>query len=241
MAFSPMVMGYDRALTIFSPDGKLYQVEYAFQAVRQGWSSLGIRVNEGVVLAAEKAMIKPLIDISNLEKVVAIDTHVGATFAGFGSDGRILIDHARLIAIRHRLTYGEPVPVEYLTRSICDVKQMYTQHGGVRPFGVSLIIGGVDATGPKLLKTDPAGQYFSYFATAIGRGETRIEEVLEKGYRSDMSLEDAVKLAIRALIVASEEKLGPRNIDIAIIPADVKAYRKLTEEEVAEFIARVSS
>lgn len=236
-----MVMGYDRALTIFSPDGKLYQVEYAFQAVRQGWSSLGIRVNEGVVLAAEKAMIKPLIDISNLEKVVAIDTHIGATFAGFGSDGRILIDHARLIAIRHRLTYGEPVPVEYLTRSICDIKQMYTQHGGVRPFGVSLIIGGVDATGPKLLKTDPAGQYFSYFATAIGRGETKIEEVLEKNYRFDLSLEDAIKLAIRALIVASEEKLGPKNIDIAIIPADAKVYRKLTEEEVAELIAKVSS
>ncbi|NAZ11370.1 MAG: archaeal proteasome endopeptidase complex subunit alpha [Desulfurococcales archaeon] len=237
MAFSPTVMGYDRALTIFSPDGKLYQVEYAFQAVRQGWSTLGIRVKDGVVLAAEKALIKPLLDLSGLEKVVPIDTHVGATFAGFGSDGRILIDQARLIAVRHRLTYGEPIPIELLTKSICDIKQMYTQHGGVRPFGVSLIIAGVDSTGPKLLKTDPAGQYFGYYATAIGRGETKIEEVLEKEYKYDMSLDEAVKLAVKALASTSEEKLGPRNIDVAIIPVDTKTYRKLSEDEVSSILS----
>lgn len=240
VAFSPVVMGYDRALTIFSPDGKLYQVEYAFQAVRQGWSTLGIRVNEGVVLAAEKSLIKPLLDLSSLEKVVAIDTHLGVTFAGFGSDGRILIDQARLIAIRHRLTYGEPIPIELLTKSICDIKQVYTQHGGVRPFGVSLLIGGIDATGPRLLKTDPAGQYFTYYATAIGRGETKIEEILEKEYRQDMRLDEAVRLALKALVSASDEKLGAKNIDIAIIPVDTKTYRKLSEEEVAANLSKIS-
>jgi len=239
MAFSPGVMGYDRALTIFSPDGKLYQVEYAFQAVRQGWSTLGIRVRDGVVLAAEKALIKPLLDLSGLEKVVAIDTHVGATFAGFGSDGRILIDQARLIAVRHRLTFGEPIPVELLTKNVCDIKQMYTQHGGVRPFGVSLIIGGVDSTGPKLLKTDPAGQYFSFFATAIGRGETKIEEILEREYRYDMSLDEAVRLAVKTLISSSEEKLEARNIDVAVIPVETRAYRKLSEEEVSELLRKI--
>uniref|UniRef100_A0A7J3ZLD5 Proteasome subunit alpha n=1 Tax=Fervidicoccus fontis TaxID=683846 RepID=A0A7J3ZLD5_9CREN len=240
MAFSPMVMGYDRALTIFSPDGKLYQVEYAFQAVRQGWSTLGIKIKNGVVLAAEKALFKELVDIRDLEKVMPIDAHIGVTFAGFGSDGRVLIEYARAIAVRHRLTFGEPIPIELLTKSISDVKQAYTQHGGVRPFGVSLIIAGVDATGPRLFKTDPAGQYFSYKATAIGRGEQRIEELLEKKYREDLSLEEAILLAIEALKSSSSERLAARNIDIAVVPCDTKEYRKLTEQEVEEYFKKLA-
>ncbi len=239
MAFSPTVMGYDRALTIFSPDGKLYQVEYAFQAVRQGWSTLGIRVKEGVVLAAEKAMIKPLIDIDSVEKVMPIDSHVGVTFAGFGSDGRILIEHARLVAIRHRMTFGEPIPIEFLTKNISDVKQAYTQHGGVRPFGVSLLVGGVDNTGPHLFKTDPAGQYFSYYATAIGRGEQKIEELLEKNYKPDLSLDDAIVLAMKTLKEASEEEMKPQNIDIAIIPVETGEYKKLTVEEISGYMEKL--
>jgi len=239
MAFSPTVMGYDRALTIFSPDGKLYQVEYAFQAVRQGWSTLGIRVKEGVVLAAEKAMIKPLIDIDSIEKVMPIDSHVGVTFAGFGSDGRILIEHARLVAIRHRMTFGEPIPIEFLTKNISDVKQAYTQHGGVRPFGVSLLVGGVDHTGPHLFKTDPAGQYFSYYATAIGRGEQKIEELLEKNYKPDLSLDDAIVLAMKTLKEASEEEMKPQNIDIAIIPVETGEYKKLSVEEIFSYMEKL--
>ena len=240
MAFSPMVMGYDRALTIFSPDGKLYQVEYAFQAVRQGWSTLGIRVEGGVVLAAEKAIFKQLVDVRDLEKVMPIDTHVGVTFAGFGSDGRVLIEYARGIAVRHRLTFGEPIPVELLTKSISDVKQAYTQHGGVRPFGVSLIIAGVDATGPRLFKTDPAGQYFSYKATAMGRGEQKIEEILEKKYKESLSLDEAILLAIEALKNSSSEKLTAKNIDVAVVPSDTKEYRKLTEQEVEEYFRKLT-
>jgi len=239
VAFSPMVMGYDRALTIFSPDGKLYQVEYAFQAVRQGWSSLGIRVEEGVVLAAEKALFKSLVEMKDLEKVVPIDTHVGATFAGFGSDGRVLIDYARLVAVRHRLTYGEPVPIELLTKAVSDVKQAYTQHGGVRPFGVSIIIAGIDETGPRLFKTDPAGQYFSYKATAIGRGEQKIEEILEKKYSEKMALEDAVLLALEALRDSTTDKLSAKNFDVAVIPTSTRTFRKLSESEVEELLNRL--
>ncbi|MEM4474970.1 MAG: archaeal proteasome endopeptidase complex subunit alpha [Fervidicoccaceae archaeon] len=239
MAFSPMVMGYDRALTIFSPDGKLYQVEYAFQAVRQGWSTLGIKVAEGVVLAAEKALFKELVEVRELEKVMPLDSHIGITFAGFGSDGRVLIDYARVLAVRHRLLYGEPIPVEFLTKSISDIKQAYTQHGGVRPFGVSLLIAGVDATGPHLFKTDPAGQYFSYKATAIGRGEQKIEEIIEKKYREDLPLEEAVLLAVEAWRSSSSEELKPRNIDIGVVPCSTKQFRKLAEKEIENLMAKL--
>jgi proteasome alpha subunit len=236
MAFSPAVMGYDRALTVFSPDGKLYQVQYALEAVKQGWSTLGIRVEEGVVLAAEKALIKPLMDINDIEKISAIDEHVGVTFAGFGGDGRILIEYARLVAVQHRMTYGEPIPVEYLTKQVSDVAQTYTQHGGVRPFGASLLIGGVDDSGPKLFKTDPAGQYFSYFATAIGRGEAQIEEKLEKEYKKDMKLEEAVRLAIKVLKETSEQEIKPHNIEIGIIPVETKKFRKYSLTEIKEIL-----
>ncbi len=240
MAFSPSVMGYDRALTIFSPDGKLYQVEYAFQAVRQGWSTLGIKVKEGVVLAAEKTQIKPLIDIDTIEKVMPIDTHIGVTFAGFGSDGRVLIEHARVLSVRHRMTFGEPIPVEFLTKNISDIKQAYTQHGGVRPFGVSLLIGGVDSSGPHLFKTDPAGQYFGYYAAAIGRGEQKIEEILEKRYKEDMNLDEAILLALEVIREVSEDKkLNSRMIDIAVIPVETGEYRKLKGEELESYLKKL--
>ncbi len=236
MAFSPAVMGYDRALTVFSPDGKLYQVQYAFEAVKQGWSTLGIRVMDGVVLAAEKAHIKPLMDINSVEKISAIDEHVGVTFAGFGGDGRILIEYARSVSIQHRMLYGEPVPIEYLTKQVSDVAQAYTQHGGVRPFGASLLIGGVDEGGSRLFKTDPAGQYFSYYATAIGRGEAQIEERLEKNYRKDMSLEETVKLAVKILKEVSEQEVSAENIEVAVIPVETSKFHKYSLEEIESIL-----
>ncbi|MEM0021868.1 MAG: archaeal proteasome endopeptidase complex subunit alpha [Fervidicoccaceae archaeon] len=239
MAFSPAMMGYDRALTVFSPDGRLYQVQYAFEAVKQGWSTVGIRVKQGVVLAAEKAITKSLVDVASIEKVSTIDSHIGVSFAGFGGDGRILIEYARQLAVGHRLTYGEPIPIEYLTKQISDLKQAYTQHGGVRPFGVSLLIGGVDSSGPQLFKTDPAGQYFGYYATSIGRGESTIEEKLEKSYKQDMSLEDAILLSIRVLKESSDQELKAINFDIGVIEAERKEYRKLTIDEIESLLKRL--
>jgi len=238
MAFSPAMMGYDRALTVFSPDGRLYQVQYAFEAVKQGWSTVGIRVREGVVLAAEKAISKSLVDIASIEKVSAIDSHIGVSFAGFGGDGRVLIEYARQLAVSHRLTYGEPIPIEYLTKQISDLKQAYTQHGGVRPFGVSLLIGGVDSSGPQLFKTDPAGQYFGYFATSIGRGESAIEEKLEKNYKNDMPLEEAIALSLKVLKESSDQELKAVNFDVGIIETEKREFRKLSIEEIDKFLKR---
>jgi proteasome alpha subunit len=233
------MMGYDRALTVFSPDGRLYQVQYAFEAVKQGWSTVGIKIKQGVVLAAEKAITKSLVDVVSIEKVSAIDSHIAVSFAGFGGDGRILIEYARQLAVSHRLTYGEPIPIEYLTKQISDLKQAYTQHGGVRPFGVSLLIGGIDETGPQLFKTDPAGQYFGYFATSIGRGESAIEEKLEKSYRQDMSLEDATVLALKVLKESSDQELKAVNFDVALVDAEKKEYKKLYLEEIESLLKKI--
>ncbi|MEM4025934.1 MAG: archaeal proteasome endopeptidase complex subunit alpha, partial [Sulfolobales archaeon] len=157
MAFGPASAGYDRGITIFSPDGKLYQVEYAAVAVRQGWTIIGIQGRDSAVIISEKRKHAPLIDLSDLEKIFIIDTHVGATFAGLGADGRVLIDYARITAIRHRFIYDEPMDIESLVRSIGDLKQIFTQQAGVRPFGVSLIFAGVDSRGVHVYKTEPNG------------------------------------------------------------------------------------
>ncbi|MEM4699491.1 MAG: archaeal proteasome endopeptidase complex subunit alpha, partial [Candidatus Nezhaarchaeales archaeon] len=168
--FAPPGLGYDRAITVFSPDGRLFQVEYALEAVRRGWTTLGVKCVEGVVLAVEKKKILPLVDPSSMEKIWKIDEHVGVAYAGLASDGRVLIDRARVEAQINRLIYDEPIDIEMLTRRISDLKQLYTQHAGVRPFGVSFLIAGVDKTGPKLFMTEPSGAYAGYYATAIGAG-----------------------------------------------------------------------
>lgn len=244
---TPQAMAYDRAATIFSPEGDLYQVRYAFEAVKKGWTSLGIRSSKGVVLAAEKRRLSPLLDVSDIEKIYKVDDHVGVAFAGMGSDGRILIDYVRLVAVRHRLIYGEQASVEYLAKAVADVKQAYTQHGGVRPFGVALIFGGVNIDGSvKLYRTDPGGQYFSYKAVAIGMGDSYVNSFLEKVYKDDLTIDAMIKLAIEALfksrIATGEEKkeqLFPtfyELVEIGYVDREEKLFRKLTQEEIKSII-----
>lgn len=239
MAFGPPAMGYDRAITIFSPDGKLYQVEYAWEAVRRGWTTIALKAKEGAVIVAEKRKPLPLIDIDNVEKIFVVDDHVGASFAGFGSDGRILIDYARLLAVRHRILYGEPIEVEYLTKLVCDVKQTYTQHGGVRPFGVALVIAGVDSRGARLFVTEPSGQYWSYNAVGIGAGGQAVNDFFEKNYRPEASLDEVIILGLRALSKAVESQPKPENVEIGIASVDEKAFRKLSKEEVEAYLSKI--
>ncbi len=239
MAFGPQGMGYDRAITIFSPDGKLYQVEYAFEAVRRGWTTVGVKSKSGVVIAAEKRKITPLMDIRGVEKIFIIDEHVGLSFAGLVADARVLIDYARLRAIQHRLLYDEPIDVEYLTKSVCDIKQAYTQHAGVRPFGVALIIAGVDDKGPRLFMTEPGGQYMSYYAVAIGSGGQAATDFLERNYREDMSLEEMLKLAIQAISKAAEEKLSPEKLEVGYASVEDRKFKKMSEEELEKVLSEV--
>lgn len=237
----PAMMGYDRSTSMFSPDGRLFQVEYAMEAAKRGWTMVGVRAVDGVVIVAEKRKTSPLIDISQLEKVYMVDGHIGAGFVGFGSDGRILIDYARLLAVQYRFVYGEPIPVEYLTRQICDLMQVYTQHGGVRPFGVTLMIAGVDDTGPKLYVAEPSGQYISYKAHGLGQGGGQAIEVLQKEYRDGMKLEDAILLGIKAVASVMEGKPTTETLEVGIVDSETQKFRKLTKEELQKFLEKLGA
>ena len=156
------MMGYDRTSTMFSPDGRLLQVEYAKKTVKQGTTAIGMACKNGVLLVADKRLSDELIVPKSVEKVFQVDEHIGATASGILSDGRVLIDRARLLAQQHQVTYDNPVDTESLVKDICDLKQAFTQYGGARPFGVSILFGGIDDDEPVLFLTDPTGIFFQY-------------------------------------------------------------------------------
>lgn len=236
LAFGPPAMGYDRAITVFSPDGKLYQVEYAAENVRKGWTTIGIRSSNGGIILAEKKKVTPLIDLKSIEKIFLIDTHIGASFAGLAADGRILIDYARRLALNHRFIYDEPIDIELLVRGVCDIKQLYTQHAGVRPFGVSLLFLGIDRKGVNLYKTETNGYYFSYLAIAMGAGEQQVMEYLEKNYKEGLSIKDIIVLGLKALRSASEGPLAPELVELGYINIDEKLFKKLSLEDIATLV-----
>ena len=231
---------YDRAITVFSPDGRLFQVEYAMELVNRGATIMGIQCPEGVVLGSEEN-IEPLEEAEYSWKIFKVDEHVGAAIVGLSSDARILIDQARIYAQSNKLTYDEPIDVEVVTKRICDIQQMYTQHAGVRPFGVSLIFGGVDKTGTRVFGTHPSGTYRGYKATALGAGRETVLPILKDEYRGDMSLEETVKLAVKCLVKALEARQLPPRIKIAIIPAATKKLEMLTDEKVEGYIKELGS
>jgi proteasome alpha subunit len=232
--FAPSA-GYDRAITIFSPDGRLYQVEYALETVRRGSLAVGVRTDDGVVLAVEERGRK-LQSGESVVKMFQIDDHVGAVGAGYIPDARIQVDNARVIAQSNRLVYDEPVDIETVAKRIADLNQQYTQYAGVRPFGVSLIISGVDETrGPVVFLTDPTGAYLGFDAIAIGAGSDQVNEYLEKNYDTGLSLEQGITLAIECIYLVSEDKNGVFHIKTAVVDAKTKKMRRLTEDEIQKY------
>ncbi len=231
---------YDRAITVFSPDGRLFQVEYAMELVNRGATILGIRCSEGVVLGAEET-VEPLEDAEYSWKIFKVDEHVGAAIVGLSSDARILIDQARVYAQSNRLTYDEPIDVEVVTKRICDIKQLYTQHAGVRPFGVSMIFGGVDKAGNRLLGTHPSGTYRGYKATALGAGRETVLSILKEEYREDMALEDTTKLTVKCLVKALEARQLPPRLKIVVIPSATKKMEMLGDDKIESYVKEFAS
>lgn len=237
MAFVPPQAGYDRAITVFSPDGRLFQVQYAREAVKRGATAVGIKCKDGVVLAVEKRVTSRLIEPESYEKIFQIDEHIVAASSGIIADARILVDRARLEAQIYRLTYGEPVHLAVLVKKICDLKQMHTQYGGVRPFGAALLIAGVNEK-PQLFETDPSGAYFEWKAVAIGSGRNTAMAIFEEKYTDDMTLEDAIKLAMLALAKTMEEPKA-EHVGVAVIDVKEKKFRKLSREELEKYFADI--
>jgi proteasome alpha subunit len=234
---------YDRAITVFSPDGRLYQVEYAREAVKRGTTAVGVRGKGFLALLVDKRVTSKLVVPASIEKIFAIDAHVACATSGLVADARALVDRARVEAQINRVSYDEPIPVELLAKRICDVKQAYTQTGGGRPFGTTLLVAGVDKTGPRLFETDPSGALVEYRASAVGGGRGPALELLEKEYKENLGLDAAIQLGLRALHAGTEGKFNAEALEIAVVEAPVdgqSGFRRLPESEVRAAVKGMS-
>lgn len=237
----PGQMAYDRAITVFSPDGRLFQVEYAREAVKRGTTTVGLKFQDGVVLIVDKRIASRLMEPKSIEKIFQIDEHIGCATSGLVADARVLVDHARVTAQVSKITYDEKISVEMLVKRICDYKQNYTQYGGVRPFGTALLVAGVDEQGTHLFETDPSGALVSYKAGSIGAGRNVVMEVFEEQYQEGMEMEDAIVLGLRALKRATEEeKLNPKSVEIGVVRKG-KNFRRLDDSEIEAVVEKANS
>lgn len=227
---------YDRAITVFSPDGRLFQVEYAKEAVKRGATAVGVVTKDGIVLAAIKNAPSRLLVPESLKKIFEIDSHIATTASGLIADARRLVDIARLEAQKHKLSYSEPASVEMIARNLCDIMQVYTQYGGIRPFGVSLLIGGFEEGEPKLFEAEPSGALTGFKADAIGMGKKEAEEFFEKEYKEGMGIDEGIALAVAALKKTSADSLTAGKVEVSVATSKKKEFAVLSEKEVEKHL-----
>jgi len=239
---------YDRGVNTFSPEGRIFQVEYAMEAIKLGSTAVGIQTSEGVILAAEKRITSPLLEASSIEKIMEIDSHIGCTMSGLTADARTMIEHARVECQNHRFNYDEPMKIEACTQAICDLALRFGEDRSgkdksegqmSRPFGVALLVAGVDENGPVLYHTDPSGTFVEFDAKAIGAASEGATTTLQEKYNKSMTLLEAENLAVTILKQVMEEKLDSTNVEVASVTAKDKKYKPYTKEEIAAIIARI--
>ena len=228
--------GYDMTPTMYSPDGRIYQVEYAIETVKRGAIAIGLQSKDGVIIAVEeKSRDLQVEDIT--QKIFQVDDHIGIAAAGYIPDARILVDTARFFSQSNKLTYDEAVDVETVAKHLADQSHQFTQYSGVRPFGVALIVAGIDRKGTRIFVTDPSGTYVPYAAVAIGGNSDEVTDFLEKNYKKEMSIDDITSLAITAINLKSDEP-GVKHIRMSRIRSNTKIFEKVSNEELAKY-ARV--
>tara|TARA_B100000683_G_scaffold267687_1_gene301750 strand:- start:1681 stop:2403 length:723 start_codon:yes stop_codon:yes gene_type:complete len=233
----PSGRGYDHGITTFSPDGRLFQVEYARESVKRGTTTAGLKFKDGVVLVCDKRIVSRLIIPESIEKMFKIDNHIGIATSGLVADARQLVARARVEAQVNRITYADKVPIDVLVKRICDFKQSFTQYGGSRPFGTALLIGGVDENGIHLYETDPSGAYQSYHAGAIGSGRNTVIDFFESKWKAGMTLNAAIKLGLEALRDATDAELNRDAVEVCVI--DSSGFQVLDRDTVNKQIDRL--
>ena len=231
----PAQQGYDRAITVFSPDGRLYQVEYAIETVKRGNIALGIKSKDGIIFAADERPRKLQV-VEESQKLFKIDQHIGIAAAGYIPDARSQVDNARFFSQSSKLVYDESVSIETVTKHIADQCQQYTQYAGARPIGVALIIGGIDKNGNSLFLTDPSGTYIPYNAVAIGADSDRVTEFLKKHYKPEMTLEESKMLAISSINMISSDVKGSEHIKISQIKSDTKQFEIVDKNQITKLL-----
>jgi proteasome alpha subunit len=233
-------MGYDRSITMFSPDGRLLQVEYAKKTVRQGSTAIGIVCKDGVVFIADKRIVGKLVVPESVEKLFKVDNHVAAAAAGIISDARVLVERAQVRAQQHHVTYDSSMSILELVKDMSDLCQYTTQSAGLRPFGASLVVGGVDEDDePKLFLTDPTGIFFRYKAAVIGEGEVEIEKVLQQKYSPNITLEEGMLLGVRALANFIGDDLNVDRLEVAFVGVKDKQFIRVANDKLHDILAKV--
>ena len=227
---------YDRALTVFSPEGRLFQVEYALEAVRRGTLAVAIKSKNSVCLAAQIKIPTKLMDADSIDKIFQVDEHIGVAISGLHADSRALINYARVQAQSFRLTYDEPVRLSMLVKTIADICQNYTQFGGTRPFGCALFFIAIDAGGTQIYTTSPSGIYRAFKAYALGSGEATAREYLAQNYKEDMEFNEIIKLAINALKESIDEDITHENLRLAYIKSEDKKFHICSKDEIKTFL-----
>ena len=225
--------------TMYSPDGRIYQVEYALETVKRGTLAIGIKCNDGVIIAVEEN--PRALQVSSItQKIFQVDKHIGIAAAGYIPDARVQVDNARFFSQSNKLTYDEPVEVETVAKHLADQSHQFTQYSGVRPYGVALIIAGIDQKGGSIYVTDPSGTYVSYAAVSIGENSDMVTEFLEKNYKSDMTLEDGASLAVAAINLKDEKKDGSKHVKMSWIKLDKQIMEKVSESDIEKFVQSAS-
>ena len=227
--------GYDMTPTMYSPDGRIYQVEYAIETVKRGTLAIGVKCKDGVIIAVEEN--PRALQVSSItQKIFQVDKHIGVAAAGYIPDARVQVDNARFFSQSNKMTYDEPVEVETVAKHLADQCHQFTQYSGVRPYGVALIIAGVDQKGGTIYVTDPSGTYVSYAAVAIGASSEEVTEFLEKNYKPEMTIEDGAALATAAINLKSEPKDGAKHVKMSWVKLDKQLFEKVSESDVEKFI-----
>ena len=227
---------YDRALTVFSPEGRLFQVEYALEAVRRGTLAVAIKSREAVCLAAQIKIPSTLMDADSIDKIFQVDEHVGVAISGLHADSRALINYARVQAQSFRLTYDEPVRLSMLVKAIADIKQQYTQYGGIRPFGCALFFIAIDGAGTQIYTTSPSGIYRSFKAYALGSGESTAREYLTENYKEDLSFEELIHLSLNTMKESINDDLAKETTRLAYIKSEDNKFHECTKDEIDNFL-----